>query len=136
MYNSVKIVQNATTSPITMESRFFLIFILWIRLLIKGYLLDISLNLVCKRFKVCLWLVKCSLVSIAIDICSFTKWSELKIIHLLKNIIAKTSNELTYEYVDFPSDTYSDDCLYHQFWMNLMSPLIDLLFLFYFPSRN
>lgn len=82
-------VQSDTTKPITIESRLFLILILWIRLFIKGYLLEISLNLVCKRLKVCLWLFKCSLVSIAIEICSFTKLSELKKqnqIELQKNV--------------------------------------------------
>lgn len=42
-----------------------------------------SLNRVCRRLKVCLWLVKWSLVSIAIEICSFTKRSELKISNTL-----------------------------------------------------
>lgn len=44
-----------------------------------GYLLEISLNLVWRRLKVCLCDVKWSLVSTAMAIWSFTKWSELKI---------------------------------------------------------
>ena len=66
------------TNPRIIESRLFFKLILCIRLLITGYLLEISLNLVCKRLNACRWLVKCSLVSIAIAICSLTKRSELQ----------------------------------------------------------
>lgn len=53
-YSNIKKVHAATTKPTMIESLLFLKLILWIKLLMIGNLFEISLNLVCSLFKVCL----------------------------------------------------------------------------------
>lgn len=79
-------VQTAITAPKINESLFFLIFIRCIKLEITGNRLDKSLNLVWRRFKLCLCDERCSLVSIAMLIWSLIRLWELEVhqIYLIK----------------------------------------------------
>lgn len=92
-----------------MESLFFLKLILCIKLLIIGNLFEMSLNLVCNLFRVCLWLVRCSLVSIAIAICSLTSLSEL----------SKTKQLLSTGNYEFQETTYLCTCAFSFKYMSL-----------------